>query len=234
MIDTSARLISVSYSGSLGAVQTTETATTILCTLNSVNRTEYYKAYDSGFKPEFRLETDPVNYAGQSVVDVDTPDGTVRCDIYRTYRKAQDVLELWCVKKNPDAVQTFTLWTAGKTVVLFGCYLDGEDGIDRTETGSIATDRVKLILPKTFQAFSGGSPVTYCRPKAYAAMSAANKATHFTIDARDFFALGQIAATGAEKYQAVNAAHDDVYVVQSIARKHKMHPDSEFLEVIGR
>ena len=155
MIDTAARLIDITYTGELGRMTAVETETQILCTLESVNRTEYYAAYNSGFKPEFRLVTQPVNYAGQGVVDVDTPEGVVRCDIYRTYRKSQDELELWCVRKNAAAVQTFTLWTAGKCVILFGCYLTGSDGRDRTETGSVATDTVSLILPQTVKAYVG-------------------------------------------------------------------------------
>lgn len=233
-MDTSARLIGITYTGELGRMTAAETETPILCTLESVNRTEYYAAYNSGFKPEFKLTTQPVNYAGQGVVDVDTPEGVVRCDIYRTYRKSADELELWCVKKNPDAVQTFTLWTAGKCVTLFGCYLTGADGRDRTETGSVATDTVSLILPQTFQAFAGGQPVAYCRPKAYARMTPEEQAEHFYIDARNFFALGQIDASGAEKYQAVNAAYDDVYLVQSVALKNRGKPDTEYLEVTGK
>lgn len=245
MIDTSARLITVSYVGELGRAQTIETATPIFCSLDTVNRTEYYAAFNSGFKPEFRLTTDPINYSGEGIVEVDTPEGTVRCDIYRTYRKAQDELELWCVKKNPEAVQTFTLWNAGRCVTLFGCYLTGTDGADRTETGRVATDTVRLILPQTFQAFIGETPVAYCRPKAWAAMNEEAQANHFYIDTKDFFALGRLETihgpyipdgadslttandrilwcggvdASAEKYQHINSLYDDVYLVQSVNR----------------
>lgn len=238
MIDTSAKLIAVTYTGNLGAMQRTETPTSIFCKLMSVDRTEYYNAYNSGFKPEFKVVTDPVNYSGQTIIEVDTPEGTVKCDIYRTYRKSLDQLELWCVKQNPEAVQTFTLWTAGKKVTLFGCYMLGSDGVDRTETGSVATDTVRLILPQTFQAFVGTSPVTYCKPKAYNIMTAAAQATHFYIDSHCFFALGNIDAVGTEKYQAVNSQYDDVYLVQSVAVKvrstNRAHPDTEYLEVVGK
>ena len=55
MIDTSARLIAVSYVGELGVAKRTETPTDILCQLGSVNRTEFYAAYNSGFRPEYRV-----------------------------------------------------------------------------------------------------------------------------------------------------------------------------------
>ena len=159
MIDTSARLIAVSYVGELGVAKRTETPTDILCQLGSVNRTEFYAAYNSGFRPEYRVTTAPVNYAGQTLIELDTPDGPVLCDIYRTYRKSLDVLELWCCLHNPDAVQVFTLFTAGKKVTLHGAYLTGSDGESRERTGAVAIDTVSLILPQTLQAFVGATPL---------------------------------------------------------------------------
>lgn len=235
MLDATARLISVTYTGTgLGRMERTEIATDIFCQVGSADRREYFAAYDSGLRPEFRVTTDPVNYSGQTIIELDTAEGTVRCDIYRTYRKSADALELWCVRKNADAVQTFTLWSAGKRVTLFGAYLTGEDGTERTETGRIATDTVTLILPQTVQAFADEAPVAYARPKAYAAMSEARKAEHFCIDSAAFFALGDIGWAGTSKYQDVNAAYDDVYRVQRVGLKNRGTPDSEYLEVIGK
>lgn len=234
MVDATARLIAVTYTGTLGVAVRTETSTTIFCQIGSVNRTEYYAGYNSGFKPEYRVTTDPVNYSGQGIIDLDLAEGTVRCDIYRTYRKSMDVLELWCVRKNPDAVQVFTLWGAGKRVVLYGAYMAGEDGANRTETGKISTDTVTLVLPQTLQAFVGAQAVAYARPKAYAAMSAADQATHFTVDASSFFAMGDITPASGAKYQEINAAYDDVYRVQAVVRKNTGKPDTEYLEVVGK
>ena len=236
MIDTSARLIAVSYEGALGVARRVETSTAILCSISSVNRTEYFAAYNSGFRPEWRVVTDPVNYSGQTLIELDAPEGAVRCDIYRTYRAAPDRLELWCCRQNPEAAQTFTLWTSGKKVTLFGAYLLGSDGAQRTTTGQVADGEVQLILPQTLQAFSGGAAVSFCGPKAYAAMSAQDKAAHFCIQTGDFFALGAPAADADAKYQAVNAAYDDVYRVQSVARRHfgRNKIDTEYVEVIGR
>ena len=233
MLDSTARLIAVTYSGAgLGRMARVETPTAIFCQLGSADRREYFAAYDSGLKPEFRVTTDPVNYAGQTIIDLDTPEGTVRCDIYRTYRKAMDVLELWCVRKNEAAVQIYTLWSAGKRVTLFGAYLTGEDGTQRTETGRIATDIVTLVLPQTLQAFCGETPVAYTRPKAYAAMGEEEQAGYFCVDSSSFFARGDIQTDG--KYQEINAAYDDVYRVQSVALQNRGTPDSEYLEVVGR
>ena len=235
MIDTSARLIAVSYVGELGVARRVETPTSILCEISSVNRTEFYAAYNSGFRPEWRVVTDPVNYTGQTLIEIDAPEGAVRCDIFRTYRKSLDSIELMCCLHNPEAVQTFTLFAGGRKFTLFGAYMTGSDGALRQETGAIAMDNVTLVLPQTLQAFDGATPVAYARPKAYAAMSTADKAKHFFIDAGCFFALGDLADVAADsKYQAVNAAHDDVYRVQSVVRRSRGKPDTEFLEVIGR
>ena len=232
MYDATANLVAVTYSGALGVAVRTETTTPIYCQIGSVDRREFFAAYDSGLKPEFRVTTDPVNYAGQSIIDLETAEGVIRCDIYRTYRKAADTLELWCVRKNPDAVQVFTLWSAGKRVTLYGAYLTGEDGANRTETGKVATDTVTLVLPQTLQAFVGAQAVEYARPKAYGTMATSDQATHFTIDSSSFFALGDIASTA--KYQEINAAYDDVYRVQSVNRRNTGKPDTEYLEVIGK
>lgn len=261
MIDTSARLIRITYTGELGRMNRTEVEIPVFCQLASVDRREYFAAYNSGFRPEWRVTLDPVNFTDETLISIDAPGGTVLCDIYRTYRKSADVMELWVVKHNPQAVQTFTLWTAGKCVTLFGCYLTGSDGVTRTETGANATDTVSLILPQTFLAYCGEIPVGYTRPKAYARMPDEEKAEHFTIDERCFFALGRLETVpgqflpeGAEglitsedkilyvlgcdaagmKYQEVNGLADDVYLVQSVALKNKGRPDTEYLEVVGR
>lgn len=232
MLDATARLISVTYSGNLGTMTRSEEETGIFCQIGSVNRTEYYAAYNSGFKPEYRVTTDPVNYSGQGIIDLDLAEGTVRYDIYRTYRKSMDVLELWCVRKNEAAELPFTLWTGDKRVVLFGAYLTGSDATERTETGKIAIDSVTLVLPQTLQAFDGTTQVGYCRPKEYAALSAAERATRFTIDTGSFFAVGNIDASG--KYQEINGAYDDVYRVQAVTRRNTGKPDTEYLEVTGK
>lgn len=233
MIDTVASLIDYSYAGNqLGRITVTEVPTDIYCRVGSVNRAEYYAAYDSGFRPEFRVTTDPVNYDGQSVIDLTVPEGVVRCDIYRTYRKSLDTLELWCVRRNPEAEQVYTLWTDGKIVHLYGAYLSGSRGELHTQIGHTATDEVTLILPPALRAFVGTAQVGYARPKEYAAMSGTVKAAHFCIGPGAFFALGELTMDG--KYQAVNAAYDDVYLVQSVARKTSGKPDTEYLEVTGK
>lgn len=258
MYDATANLVDVTYSGALGVAVRTETTTPIYCQIGSVDRREFFAAYDSGLKPEFRVTTDPVNYAGQSIIDLETAEGVIRCDIYRTYRKAADALELWCVRKNPDAVQVFTLWTAGKRVTLCGGYLTGSNSNERTTTGKVATDTVTLVLPQTFQAFAGGTPVAYVSAKMYALMSPTDQAKHFTIDSSSFFVVGEInpgllispedydgvlsyddylIATADipedAKYQQINSIWD-TYRVQSVSLKNTGKPDTEYLEVIGK
>lgn len=258
MLDATARLIAVTYSGNLGTMTRSEVETGIFCQIGSVNRTEYYAAYNSGFKPEYRVTTDPVDYSGQGIIDLDLAEGTVRCDIYRTYRKSMDVLELWCVRKNESAEQVFTLWTAGKRVTLFGAYLSGSNTNERTETGKIAADTVTLVLPQTLQAFYGTTPVAYVTSKMYALMSPTDQAKHFTIDSSSFFVIGEInpgmlispedydgvlsyddylIATADipedAKYQQINSIWD-TYRVQSVVYKNTGKPDTEYLEVVGK
>ena len=235
MIDSSARLIAVTYVGELGVARRIESETEIFCSISSVNRAEFFPAYNSGLRPEWRVVTNSVNWSGETILDLDLPEGTVRCDIYRTYRNNRDQIELWCCRKNAEASQTFTLWTAGKKITLHGAYISGSDGAERTRTGSAATDQVSLILPQTLHAFDGETPAAYCRPKAYAAMSPEDQSKHFFIDTGCFFALGEFFdEPGTAKYQAVNAAHDDVWRVQSVNRANRGKPDTEYIEVIGR
>lgn len=259
MLDTTARLITVTYSGELGAASRKETSTVIFCRIGSVNRSEYYAAYNSGFKPEWRVVTDPINYSGEGIIELDTAAGTVLCDIYRTYRKSADELELWCVLKNEQAEQVFTLWFDSKRVVLFGAYLSGTDGAERRETGKVSIDTVTLVLPQTLQAFMGAQKVGYARPKAYAMMSDADKARHFTIDPSSFFVIGEIVSPAMlfapsdydgvlsedqyliassdipadAKFQEINAVWD-AYRVQSVVMKNNGRPDTEYLEVVGK
>lgn len=233
MRETAAELVTVRYSGTeLGRMERLETARRIFCRLGSVGQSEFFAAYNSGFKPEFKVLTHPANYGGERIIDVELPGEILRCDIYRTYQKSEEVLELWVVRKNPTAEQVFTLWTGGKRVTLVGAYLTGSDGAQRTETGKVATDTVSLILPQSLQAWVGETTVGYCRPKAYAAMTVEEQAAHWTIDSGSFFAAGDIRAEG--KYQEINAAFDDVYRVQSVARKSGSGPDAEYLEVVGK
>lgn len=140
-------------------------------------------------------------------------------------------MKVRCVRIDPSEEKTATLWSAGKRVALYGVWMSPENGIERTETGKVGDDTVALALPETVLAYSEGALLTYCGPKAYAAMSAADQAVHYTIDSNAFFALGDVRATG--KFQEINAAYDDVYRVQSVKRK-QTGTDTEYLEVTGK
>lgn len=260
MYDATARLIAVTYEGTgIGTMERVETSSQIFCQIASVDRREFFAAYDSGLRAEFRVTTNPVNYSGQTIIDLDTADGPIRCDIYRTYRKNMDTLELWCVRKNEPAVQVFTLWAVGgKRVTLYGAYLSGADTNERTDTGTISIGTVTLILPQTLQAFVGEAAVAYTTPKRYAMMSPADQARHFAIDSSSFFTLGAIDPAmlfapadcagvltddgylfasadipANAKYQQINAVWD-TWRVQSVGVKNTGKPDTEYIEVIGR
>ncbi len=232
MIPVSARLISISYAGSLGRAVKTETETAIYGDLQSVGRVEYYAAYDSGFLPEYKLTTAAVNYSDQGLIDIDTPAGEIRFTIYRTYRKTADDIELWCTRTNDQMESVFTLWTPDKRVTLFGAYLTGGDADNRNVTGRVANGGATLILPQSLQAFVGDTPVGYAKPKAYAALTEQQKDVAFTIDFKSFFAAGDIQATG--KYQEINGTYDDVFLVQGVALRNRGRPNTEYLEVVGR
>lgn len=233
MPETSAKLIAVTYSDSpLGTKAATETVTEIPCEVNSVGRTEFYAAYNSGFLPEYLVTTHSANYGGQGIIDILTASGEVRCDIYRTYNRGAGTVELYCVKKNPAVPTVFTLWTGGRIVKLYGAYLSGNDSVSRETNGKVSDGTVTLILPQSLKAFCGNVGVGYVRPKAYAAMSNEEKAESFYIDSSCFFAVGDIDAEG--KYQAINAAYDDVYLVKGVAVKNNGKPDTEYVEVTGK
>lgn len=231
MYDSAAKLVTTTFNdGEYGLKEATEVKTQIFCSVKSVSRAEYFKAYDSGLLPEFVVITNPINYDGQSVIEVETQSGVVRCDIYRTYRKSLDEMELYCIKKNDNAVQPVTLWTKEKIVHLYGAYITGGDAVSRSDTGKDATGSVSLVLPQSLKAFCGTTAVGLVGVKAYA--NAEDKTNIFCIDSSCFFAPGLHTETG--KYQAINGAIDDVHLVQSVAVRNRGIPDTEYIEVIGR
>lgn len=141
-------------------------------------------------------------------------------------------MELQLQRSLPAAGGAVTLWSAGKRVLLEGSYIQHEDGVDRQTTGLVASGGTVLIVPREHLATAAGAPVTYLRPIAYAALSEEAKVGHYTIDARSFFALGDVDDAGS--YQAINGRHDDVHLVQSVSLKNRGSPVTEYLEVMGR
>ena len=73
-----------------------EIRTEIFVRIDSVGRTEFYKAGQSGLSPEYVFITPVINYSGEREIEYD---GT-RYDIYRTYSPSDsDEIELYVHKK---------------------------------------------------------------------------------------------------------------------------------------
>ena len=73
----------------------TETTRQVFCKVTSANRNEYFEARQTGLAPEYVFTTNPANYEGEKIL---TYEG-VRYQIYRTYRKGADDLELYAQKQ---------------------------------------------------------------------------------------------------------------------------------------
>ena len=75
----------------------TDTRTEVFATSVPVTRTEFYKAGELGFKPEFEFLINPVEYHGETEAEYTDSFGiTHYLRIYRTYPATPDQLELYC------------------------------------------------------------------------------------------------------------------------------------------
>lgn len=73
----------------------TDTRTEIMALYESVSQSEFYKAGETGLKPEFRLTTAIIDYNGEKEVELDGK----KYGIYRTYEADKDYIELYCERK---------------------------------------------------------------------------------------------------------------------------------------
>lgn len=73
----------------------TETTRQVFCKVTSANRAEFFEARQTGLEPEYVFVTQPTNYEGEKIL---TYEG-VRYQIYRTYRRGADELELYAQKQ---------------------------------------------------------------------------------------------------------------------------------------
>ena len=73
----------------------TETTRQVFCKVTSANRAEFFEARQTGLEPEYVFVTQPTNYEGERIL---TYEG-VRYQIYRTYRRDADNLELYAQKQ---------------------------------------------------------------------------------------------------------------------------------------
>ena len=67
----------------------------IYCTKKSISQNEFYKAAQSGLKPQFVLEISAFDYNSEDLVEYN---GTMY-QIYRTYERPDEIIELYCIKK---------------------------------------------------------------------------------------------------------------------------------------
>ena len=197
---------------------------------------QWIEAHGSDFQPEAHLRRATLRCRWTPAVTTDCyiRHGGELWEILscENIRDRGEWMEMQIRRTAPAPGGTVTLWSAGKRVSLKGSYLDREDGYDRANTGRVSSGGTTLIIPREHQASAEGAAVKYIRPIAYAGLGEEEKAGYYTIDSGAFFALGDIVAEG--KYQAVNAAYDDVFLVRSVSMKNRGDPIAEYLEVEGK
>lgn len=72
-----------------------EVTRTLFCSVSSISMAEMYEAGNAGLKPEYRITIFEPDYDGEQIVELDG----VRYAIYRTWRGANDTLELYVERK---------------------------------------------------------------------------------------------------------------------------------------
>lgn len=84
----------------VGDVVETRTETQRFCSVRSIDRSEFYSAQASGFKPSVKfILSDYLDYAGQPYVKYINPWGVEEeLTIIRTYKNDRSELELTCQK----------------------------------------------------------------------------------------------------------------------------------------
>lgn len=223
----SANLISVTYTNDgYGKKVPTETLTSVLVTIESVGRAEFFSAFQQDMKSEYKVKMFAGDYNGQTMIEINS----IRYDIYRTYEDDKNNMELYLTKKN-TIPRVATLWCGNKVVKLHEVYFSGTNGTNNITTGKIATDTFTMILPQNLKAFDGTTQVALMKPKAYKAL--VDKTNYFFIDSTCFFAIGDI-TTQLTKYQDINETYDDVYRVQAVTYKNNGTLDTEYIEVTGK
>lgn len=89
-------LVSVTYTADeIGQRIPTETQNQVYCSVNSVSAQEFFAAGQNGLKAEIRINVFFADYAGQETVLYNG----IRYGVYRTYRKKDDEVELYCERK---------------------------------------------------------------------------------------------------------------------------------------
>lgn len=113
------------------------------------------------------------------------------------------------------APHTVTVFNGDVPTILRGVFLDTSRASKAQTAGQDSEDTATLYIPFDVQAVDAltGAARSYAKPKQYRA--AENKTGMWTLDdAGTFFVKGEVRKTG--KYQAINAAYDDVYRITSV------------------
>ena len=77
-----------------GVQRASETAHEVYCDVNSITQTEFYAANEAGLKAALRFDLFAYDYSGEEIVEFHG----VRYNVYRTYQRYNDVLELYVNK----------------------------------------------------------------------------------------------------------------------------------------
>lgn len=96
MTDTAITLIKETYTqNNFGVDIPTETSRTVLCSLKSVARSDFYAAGQAGFALDHVFVTDPINYDGEQIAEFNGK----RYEITRVYQASANSLEIYAGHK---------------------------------------------------------------------------------------------------------------------------------------
>ena len=186
-----------------------------------------------------------IRYSSQEITEEDFVryQGRVYSIEYVNDFGGKEYLEIWGKRLVMDAVQTVTLYNAGKATdapnmtYLSGVFVDQVTATGLNDQGLVNADTVKLYIPLTAAAVNAltGKAQHYLKPKLY--RSKADKTPFWTLDpgagqSSCFFALGTL--TEQAKYQTINSKYDGVFRVSSVAVKRYGSTVATYLEVSGR
>ena len=79
----------------IGQTVKKESRTEVFYKPRSISSNEYFRASQSGLRPSFMVEINAFEYSDEKVIEID---GNAY-DIYRTYLKNADRLELYCSER---------------------------------------------------------------------------------------------------------------------------------------
>lgn len=96
-MDTTVNLISETFSkNEYGEEIATKTSRQIFATVQSVDRSEWFKAAQNDLQPSFVVITPSVNYNAEKIVEIDG----VEYAVYRTFlQNNSDLIEIYCEQK---------------------------------------------------------------------------------------------------------------------------------------